>query len=135
MITITLYLTKVVSLLLVVLSKLQTKLESVLDEMRMHELELKAKQQNLSITLEFVPHAVFPKTGKQALLTFDNGYGISVLNGTMFYCSNADEYELAILHNGSLTYSTPITNDVLGHLSMSEVIHYARLVAALPKDH
>jgi len=60
----------------------------------------------------------------QAKMFFDNGYGVSVIQGGMSYTSG-DTYELAVLSGTSdkwhLTYDTPITDDVLGHLSEGEV--------------
>lgn len=37
----------------------------------------------------------------QARIDFDNGYGISVIQGKYFYCDK-DTYEVAILKDGSL---------------------------------
>ena len=69
--------------------------------------------------LEFETHSM--GTGIQAILNFKNGYGVSVVFGSLFYSNGIDTYELAILHDGSLCYSTPITDDVLGHLSKKEI--------------
>ena len=54
--------------------------------------------------------------GVQAVFKFENGYGASVINHSGSYGT-----ELAVLEfksNGKfdLTYSTPITNDVIGHI-------------------
>ena len=62
--------------------------------------------------------------GKQRLYFFKNGYGASVINGFGAYV-NGGEWELAVLEgdkdDSSLTYKTPITDDVIGHLSENEV--------------
>lgn len=50
--------------------------------------------------------------GEQAKVTYPNGYGASVLRGGMYYTSG-DTYEIAVLHNGELTYS-------LGYLTTEE---------------
>lgn len=38
--------------------------------------------------------------GQQAILEFDNGYGVSVLFGDKFYSNGIDTYELAVLKDG-----------------------------------
>lgn len=70
--------------------------------------------------LEFKPHSC-EIDGQQAVLNFDNGYGCSVLIGKDFYSNGIDTYELAVLHDDLLCYDTPITDDVLGHLTKKEV--------------
>lgn len=60
--------------------------------------------------------------GYQLLYTFDNGYGASVVKHDFSYGGKNGKYELAVLDkNGSLCYDTPITEDVIGHLTMGEV--------------
>ena len=44
--------------------------------------------------LVFKSHSV--GTGTHARLDFTNGWGVSVVTGTMFYTSKAEPYELAI---------------------------------------
>jgi hypothetical protein len=53
-----------------------------------------------------------PFDGSQAVLNFENNYGISVINGFGAYCGK-NTFEVAILFNGDLCYDTEITNDVL----------------------
>ena len=60
-------------------------------------------------------------SGTYAQITFDNGYGASVLLGDAFYSNGVDTYELAVLNNGNLDYSTSITTDVLGGQTEQEV--------------
>lgn len=58
--------------------------------------------------------------GTQWKFRFPNGYGASVINDG--YGREAGLYELAVLDaDGSLTYDTPVTNDVLGYLTEAEV--------------
>jgi hypothetical protein len=55
--------------------------------------------------------------GVQAVITFDNGYGASVVKTPHSYGGDKGLYELAVLGtDGHLTYDTPITNDVIGYL-------------------
>lgn len=66
----------------------------------------------------FVPQRI------QAHMIFDNGYGVSVVRGGFLYSSN-ETYEIAVLNkDGSLIYDTPITNDVIQHLSPDDVTEY-----------
>ena len=66
--------------------------------------------------LEFVEHPNH-LGGVQARITFDNGYGASVVKTPYSYGGDRGLYELAVLGiDGHLTYDTPITNDVIGYL-------------------
>ncbi len=81
--------------------------------------------------LNFEPHP----TGDGIMVRehFDNGYGVSVINGGGAYNCGDDEFELAIYDkDGELCYNTPITDDVIGHLSADEVSEIMTRVAALP---
>lgn len=70
--------------------------------------------------LIFVPHA-FHTNGKHATLTFENNYGISVITGPRSYTSKKRPYEVAILYNGSITYDTSLTDDVLGYQTKNDI--------------
>lgn len=60
--------------------------------------------------------------GKQCIVQFPNGYGASIVQGPHTYGGSNGLYELAVFgKDGQITYDTPITNDVLGHLSEEEV--------------
>jgi hypothetical protein len=55
--------------------------------------------------------------GVQARITFDNGYGASVVKTPYSYGGKDGLYELAVLGtDGHLTYDTPVTSDVIGYL-------------------
>lgn len=79
--------------------------------------------------LQFGPHKV--GVGTHAQMYFDNGYGVSVVCGELFYSNGIDTYEVAILHNGYITYSTDITSDVLGDQTADEVSEIMRRVQKL----
>jgi hypothetical protein len=85
--------------------------------------------------LEFLKHPVSISNGTQARLFFDNGYGVSVISGSIFYTDLLHPYELAILKgsesNCSLCYSTPITDDVCGHLNRRQVTDLMKKVQLL----
>ena len=69
--------------------------------------------------------------GDQAKIFFDNGYGVSVVTGTAAY----GEYEVAVLKGKeddySLTYDTPITDDVIGCDNKDEVNEIMKKVQEL----
>jgi len=71
-----------------------------------------------------------------AKVFFDNGYGASVICGSMFYSNGLDTYELAVLkgtpEDWDLTYETPITDDVLAYLTKAEVNKALNKIEALP---
>jgi hypothetical protein len=71
--------------------------------------------------LEFQPH-FNDENGIMARMSFDNGFGVSVIKTLFSYGGNKGLYELAVLDSsGSITYDTTITDDVLGYLSEDEV--------------
>ena len=84
--------------------------------------------------LNFKAHPNGP--GTQAILFFPNGYGVSVIAGSIFYTNCEEPYELAVLLGGekkpSLTYATPITNDVIGYLTEEKVTAIMKDVQNLP---
>ena len=60
--------------------------------------------------------------GIQRIYRFENSnYGASVVCHLGSYGSSTGKWELAVLYNGDLCYTTPVTNDVIGHLSDDEV--------------
>jgi hypothetical protein len=80
--------------------------------------------------IEFKPH-VFGE-GFQGIIFFENNYGVSVVryknptSGTYStYTANEDEWEVAVIYGNEndweITYNTPITDDVIGNLTESEV--------------
>jgi len=69
--------------------------------------------------LTFLPSTY--SDGIHAIVTFDNGYGASVVKTNMSYGGKEGLYELAVLFDGLISYDTPITNDVIGFLTEDEV--------------
>jgi hypothetical protein len=70
--------------------------------------------------LQFKQHREL--NGVVARITFDNGYGASVVKHEFSYGGKDGLYELAVLDsNGDLTYDTPITDDVIGYLREIDV--------------
>lgn len=73
---------------------------------------------------------------KYAKIFFPNGYGASVVTGTGCYISEDFPYELAVLKGTSvrncvLCYDTPITDNVIGYLSESDVTRYLSKIEKL----
>ena len=61
----------------------------------------------------------------QTLYKFNNGYGASIIFHEGSYGFEEGKMELAVLEwtseiNWSLTYDTPITDDVMGYLTIEE---------------
>lgn len=103
--------------------------------------------------LKFKPHPV--GDGLAARLDFPNGYGVSVVRFKMknsaslpdlfavsfcnpgrayaSYTNDESEWELAVFKKGQICYSTPITDDVMGHLKARDVTRVMNRVAKLPK--
>lgn len=75
--------------------------------------------------------------GVQAIAKFPNGYGASVIQGKFTLGGPEGLYELAVLkfygEDYSLCYNTPITDDVLCHLSEADVMETLRKIKELPK--
>lgn len=69
----------------------------------------------------------------RAYLKFDNGYGVSVVQGPYSYGGQKGLYELAVLDkDGFITYKTPITDDVIGFLKPEDVTKYMIEIQQLP---
>ena len=80
--------------------------------------------------LEFIPHPA-DVGGKQAVMEFENGFGISVIFGSTFYSDGKNTYEVGILYKGSLCYDSGITDDVIGQVTKEEVNKIMKVVQAL----
>ena len=81
--------------------------------------------------LKFKPHPA--GFGEQAKVEFANKYGASIVTGSdHFYVSAGEPYELAVTYEDHLTYETPITDDVMGHLTKEDVEEILDQIEALP---
>ena len=54
--------------------------------------------------------------GRQALISYPNGYGNSVLHGSLFFSDGVGTYEVAITNATGLDYNTPLADDVIGYV-------------------
>jgi hypothetical protein len=79
--------------------------------------------------LTFVPSTY--ADGVHAMVTFDNGYGASIVKTDRSYGGKEGLYELAVLFDGLISYDTPITNDVIGFLTEDEVTELLQKIEAL----
>ena len=76
--------------------------------------------------------------GEHAFHIFDNHYGVSVVRGPYTYGGRDGLYELAVVYmapedkESQLVYDTPITNDVMGHLTPDNITDVMAQVEALP---
>jgi hypothetical protein len=76
--------------------------------------------------------------GIQYIFKADNGYGASIVQHDYSYGGRIGLWEIAITKydeddEWDICYDTPITNDVLGHLSESEVMDYLTQIEHLKK--
>jgi hypothetical protein len=66
-------------------------------------------------------------------MKFDNGYGVSVVQGPHSYGGKVGLYELAVLDaDGDVCYDTPITDNVIGFLKPEDVSKYMIEIQELP---
>jgi len=70
--------------------------------------------------------------GKRAITAYPNGYGASIVIGPNSYGGESGKYEVAVTKGGELCYTTPLTDDVVGHLSEEGVTELLTAIAALP---
>lgn len=60
--------------------------------------------------------------GQQCIVQFSNGYGASIVQSKYTFGGREGLYELAVFgKDGEISYDTPITDDVLGHLSEQDI--------------
>lgn len=70
--------------------------------------------------------------GHQLRVKFANGYGASVIRHAYSYGGPDGLFEVAVLgSDGCLTYDTPITDDVLGYQTESDVLGVLTDISAL----
>ena len=70
------------------------------------------------------------QTYPSARLSFPNGYGVSVRSeGVHLY---PPQYEVAVLHNERLCYTTNVCSDVVRFLTEADVTELMRRIQSLP---
>ena len=65
-------------------------------------------------------------------INFDNGYSASIISNEFSYGGMMGLFEIAVMRGGMIVYDTPVTNDVLGYLSFSEVAKALEEIENLP---
>jgi len=71
--------------------------------------------------IEFKINPMGEDFGIVSRTTFRNGYEASVVKSDHSYGGKEGLYELAIFKDGEICYDTPITDDVIGYLTIQEV--------------
>lgn len=72
------------------------------------------------------------KGGLQRIYEFKNGYGASVVMHNGSYGGNKGLWELAVLdESGDLCYHTPVTQDVIGHLTDTKLQEILKEISEL----
>lgn len=84
------------------------------------------------LTFETYDGDALCRNGKRSRIYFDNGYGASVVSHTFSYGGSQGLYEIAVLKEDDITYDTPITSDVVGHLTEDEVTEVLKQIQQLP---
>tara|TARA_B100000900_G_scaffold412154_1_gene433353 strand:- start:1272 stop:1535 length:264 start_codon:yes stop_codon:yes gene_type:complete len=70
--------------------------------------------------LKFENHPLQPSFNKRVKYTLDNGYGVSIINGSSAYC-NDETYEVAILKDEEISYDTEFTDNVLEYQTPEDI--------------
>lgn len=68
-----------------------------------------------------------------AVFWFDNMYGASVVKDEPeAYCKEGFPYEIAVINKrGEVDFTTPLTNDVLGYLTLGQAVETLEAIANL----
>lgn len=89
---------------------------------------------NYEPELETATTDIYNGSAMQHIYLFVNGYGASVIRNSYSYGHEYGLYELAVLKDGKLCYSTPITSNVIGYLTADEVVKHLQRIEELPKE-
>nr|DAM17504.1 MAG TPA: hypothetical protein [Caudoviricetes sp.] len=84
--------------------------------------------------VEMITTDINNASAMQHLYRFSNGYGASVIQNCYSYGHEYGLYELAVLKDGRLCYSTPITSNVIGYLTADKVAKHLSRIEKLPKE-
>ena len=80
--------------------------------------------------LVFNPHPL--GAGIQAVMDFENGYGVSVVQTPYSYGGKMGLYELAVIDSdGDVVYDTPVAGGVIGYLREEDVTEGMRRIQLL----
>lgn len=84
--------------------------------------------------VEMITTDMYNRPATQHIYLFANGYGASVIRNSYSYGHEYGLYELAVLKDGRLCYSTPITSNVIGYLTADKVAKHLSRIEKLPKE-
>lgn len=70
--------------------------------------------------------------GYRAQHTFQNGYGISVVQYDNTFEQDNGLYQVAVMLDGEPCYDTPITSDVISNVTPKEVTEISKQIMNLP---
>ena len=86
------------------------------------------------LDLPVIPNATVREgfRDSQAVAVLPNGYSASIVCHEFSYGGSEGLYELAVLLDGRICYTTPITEDVIGYMSEQDVLDTCKLIAELP---
>ena len=71
--------------------------------------------------LKFTPHSL-DLQGRHAIVNFDNGFGASIIQTNFSMGGMIGLFEVAVLKDGKVDSTTPVTDDVIGHLTQEDVM-------------
>jgi len=80
---------------------------------------------------EFLKETKYPNDGVQHVYAFPNGYGASVIKTDYSYGGKNGLWEMAVLKDEEICYTSGITDDVIGHLSWDNVEDYLLEIKSL----
>ena len=65
-------------------------------------------------------------------ISFENGYGASIICKPVSYGGDAKMFEIAVLKSGKICYDTPVSYDVEGFLRFKDVVEVLHEIRELP---
>lgn len=78
-------------------------------------------------------HARRERTDRHYNFTFPNGRGASVVRSNFTYGGDIGLWEMAVLNkDGEIDYSTPITDNVIGHCTPEQISYNLHSIARIP---
>lgn len=84
---------------------------------------------DLKFESHYNPHLIMMR----AHMDFDNGYGVSVVQGDHVFAEDGKPYELAVMVDGMPCYDSGITKNVIGYLTARGVTKYMKKVQQLKR--
>ena len=74
----------------------------------------------------------YPEMGSKRIYQFSNGYGASVIRHERSYGGRAGLFELAVLNNGELCYTSAVASYIDGWLTHEQVDELLDKISLLP---